>query len=125
MSYTTIKTCASSNMPTNASVGDIFFDTETKSLLIKEETGWRVAQYDLTHNIAENSLSVQWFEKEQDGDLVLRTASIDSRGPAIELWEAVNSTDYSPRESDYETEEVGIQYFEDINGDISPRNNPI
>lgn len=112
-------------MPTNPSVGEIFFDTETKSLLIKEETGWRVAQYDLTHNIDENSLSVQWFEKDQDGNLVLRTSSIDSQGPAIELWEAVNSTDYSPRESDYETEEASVQYFEDVNGDISPRNNPI
>ena len=125
MSYRTIKTCQSSNMPTNAGIGDIFFDTETKSLLIKEESGWRAAPYDLTHNIAENSLSVQWFEKDQEGDLVLRAASLDSQGPAIELWEAVNSADYSPRESDYETEEVGIQYFEDIDGDISPRNNPI
>ena len=71
MSYRTIKTCQSSNMPANPSVGEIFFDTETKNLLIKEETGWKVAQYDLTHNISENSLSVQWFEKDQDSDPVI------------------------------------------------------
>ena len=58
-------------MPANPSVGEIFFDTETKNLLIKEETGWKVAQYDLTHNISENSLSVQWFEKDQDSDPVI------------------------------------------------------
>lgn len=112
-------------MPANPSVGEIFFDTETKSLLIKGETEWKVAPYNLTHNTAENSLSIQWFEKDQEGDLILRAASLDSQGPAIELWEAVNSTDYSPRESDYETEEANVQYFEDVNGDISPRNNPI
>ena len=125
MSYTTITTCTSSSIPVNPSVGDILFNTDTKSLIIKEESGWREKTYDSTHNVSENSLSIQWFEKDQEGDLVLRTGLLESRSPAIEFWEAINNEDYAPRGSDYETEELGIQYFEDVNGDIAPRNDAI
>ena len=125
MSYTTIKTCTSSSIPVNPNVGDILFNTDTKSLIIKDELGWKEKAYDSTHNVSENSLSIQWFEKDQEGDLVLRNGLLESSSPAIEFWEAINNADYTPRESDYETDELGIQYFEDINGDVTPRNDAI
>lgn len=125
MSYTTIQTCTSSTIPENPNVGDILFNTDTKVLLVRHESGWKQKEYDLIHDTTgPTSLSIQWFERDLSGDLVLRNASFASQDPAIELWEEINSTDYSPRESDYETQESNIQYFEDINGDIVPKINP-
>lgn len=125
MSYTTIKTCTNDTIPSDPSVGDILFNTDTKTLLVRAESGWKKAEYDFIHDTSGPiGLSIQWFEKNEDGDLVLRNESFNSQGPAIEFWEEVNSTDYSPRESDYETQETNIQYFEDINQDITPRINP-
>lgn len=122
MEYNTIKTCTDDTIPSNASVGDILFNTDTKILLVRTESGWSKAEYDFVHDTG--SLSVQWFEKNQDGDLVLRNESFNSQGPAIEFWEEINSTDYSPRESDYETQESGVEYFEYIGEDIAPKINP-
>ena len=125
MSYTTIQTCTNSTIPLDPNVGDILFNTDTKVLLVRHESGWKKKDYDFVHDTSgPTSLSVQWFERDQNGDLILRNASFNSQGPAIELWEEINSTDYSPRESDYETQESNIQYFEDINGDVAPKINP-
>ena len=65
--------------------------------------------------------SIQWFEEGPDGDLILRLSSFNSQSPAIELWEAVNDTDYAPRESGFTTTESEAQYFEEINGDVTPK----
>lgn len=65
--------------------------------------------------------SIQWFEEGPDGDLILRFSSFNSESPAIELWESVNYPDYTPRESGFITTETEVQYFEEINGDITPK----
>ena len=65
--------------------------------------------------------SIQWFEEGPDGDLILRFSSFNSQSPAIELWEAVNDTDYAPREVGFTTTETEVQYFEEVNGDIAPK----
>ena len=70
-----------------------------------------------------DTISVQWFEETIDGDLQLRDVSFESQSPALEYWEAVGDTDYAPRESANITTEPTTQYFEDLNGDITPRIN--
>lgn len=72
-----------------------------------------------------NSNSIQWFEENADGDLVLRDISYDSSGPAVQLWEEINSDSYSPRSTPYESNTESAQYFEeDSEGNILPKDSP-
>ena len=99
----------------------IAYGTDTNYIYVYYQRVW----YIIYNHTSSDALSVQWFEKNEQNDLVLRSSSIESADPAIELWEETNSTDYSPRETDHETSEDGIQYFEETGQDVTPRINPL
>ena len=108
--------------PTNPSgEATVAYGTDTNNIYVYYQGLWYVVR----NNTSETPLSVQWFEENEQGDLVLRSGSIESTNPAIEIWEEVNSTDYSPRETGYETSETGIQYFEQTGEDVIPRIKPL
>lgn len=68
-----------------------------------------------------SSTSVQWFEEDSNGNLVLRSASFDSTDPAVQYWENSGSDDIMPRDSAYSSTTENAQYFEvDSNGDVIP-----
>jgi hypothetical protein len=70
---------------------------------------------------APSATSIQWFEEDSNGDLILRSASFESTSPAIQYWENSGADDIMPRDSAYSSTTEDAQYFEvDGNGDIIP-----
>ena len=69
---------------------------------------------------AGSAISVQWFEEDADGALVLRTEAFDSSNPAIQYWE-FEGDDLVPREFAYSSTTESAQYFElDDSGNVVP-----
>ena len=77
---------------------------------------------EIPSSIISTANSIQWFEEDSSGDLVMRDTSYDSSGPAVQLWEEINSDSYAPRDTPYESNTESAQYFEeDAEGNITPK----
>ena len=71
------------------------------------------------------AVSLQWFEDDGSGNLILRSAEFSSTNPAVQNWEPSGSDSYMPRSTPYSSTTEDAQYFEvDGNGDITPTINP-
>jgi hypothetical protein len=69
--------------------------------------------------IAGKAISVQWFEEDSDGNLVLRESAFDSTAPAVQYWE-YDGDDLIPRDFPYSSTGESAQYFEeDSSGDVT------
>lgn len=76
-------------------------------------------------SIVSTATSVQWFEEDSEGNLVMRDSSYDSSSPAVQLWEELDSDSYTPRDTPYESNTDSAQYFEeDPEGNITPKDSP-
>ena len=80
---------------------------------------------EIPSSIVSTATSVQWFEEDSGGNLVMRDASFDSSAPAVHLWEEVDTDHYSPRDTPYESNTESAQFFEeDSLGNITPKDSP-
>jgi hypothetical protein len=80
---------------------------------------------EIPSDIVSTSNSIQWFEENSEGDLIMRDTFFDSSGPAIHLWEQLDSDSYSPRNVPLESNTESAQYFEEnAEGDITPKDSP-
>ncbi len=80
---------------------------------------------ELPSSIVSTANSIQWFEEDANGNLVMRDTSFDSSGPAVQLWEQIDQDNYSPRTTPYESNTESAQYFEeDSQGNIIPKDSP-
>ncbi len=68
-----------------------------------------------------SAVSIQWFEENPQGNLVLRNSSFESVNPAVQYWENVGADSIAPRTTPYSSNTESAQFFdEDSSGNISP-----
>lgn len=68
-----------------------------------------------------SAVSIQWFEENPQGNLVLRNSSFESVNPAVQYWENVGANSIAPRTTPYSSNTESAQFFdEDSSGNISP-----
>lgn len=76
-------------------------------------------------DIVSTANSIQWFEENSEGNLVMRDSFFDSTAPAVQLWEQLHPDSYSPRDLPFESNTESAQYFEEnAQGDITPKDSP-
>tara|TARA_Y100000361_G_scaffold153063_1_gene173952 strand:- start:1950 stop:2831 length:882 start_codon:yes stop_codon:yes gene_type:complete len=79
----------------------------------------------LTPTAGSSATSIQWFENDGLGNLVLRDSEFNSTNPAVHLWESVGDHSYSPRDSEYSSTTESAQFFEeDSSGNLQPSSSP-
>ena len=60
-----------------------------------------------------SAVSTQWFEDIGSEQLAVRSSSLDTTNPAIQLWEPSGSDKYTPRSEPYSSNSESAQYFEE------------